>query len=126
VGKEGAIVAMTVARMRIRKSKTARRFAEEEFLVDSGAAFTVAPGAVLRRLGIQPDEDVDLFLADGGKITRKVGEAYFELGEKRATSRVIFGEEGDSNLLGALTLEAFGLVLDPLKRELRAMRLTLM
>lgn len=112
--------------MRIRKSKTARRFAEEEFLVDSGAAFTVAPGAVLRRLGIQPDEDVDLFLADGGKITRKVGEAYFELGEKRATSRVIFGEEGDSNLLGALTLEAFGLVLDPLKRELRAMRLTLM
>jgi hypothetical protein len=32
---------------------------------------------------------------------------------------VIFGEEGDYCLLGVLTLEALGLVLDPLKRELR-------
>ena len=31
---------------------------------------------------------------------------------------MIFGEEGDSTLLGALTLESLGLALDPLKREL--------
>ena len=117
---------MTVVKMTIRKSRSAKASAEEEFLVDSGAAFTLAPGAVLRRLGIEPDEDLDFFLADGEKITRKVGEAYFELGDKHGTSRVIFGKKGDSSLLGALTLETFGLMLDPLKRELRAMRLTLM
>jgi hypothetical protein len=33
---------------------------------------------------------------------------------------VIFGEPGDSTLLGALTLEALGLVLDPLKRDLNS------
>jgi hypothetical protein len=32
---------------------------------------------------------------------------------------VIFGEEGDSTLLGAFTLEALGLSLDPLRRELK-------
>ncbi len=32
---------------------------------------------------------------------------------------MIFGELGDAALLGALTLEALGLTLDPLKRELR-------
>jgi len=31
---------------------------------------------------------------------------------------VIFGEPGDAVLLGAFTLEALGLCLDPLKREL--------
>lgn len=34
---------------------------------------------------------------------------------------MIFGEEGDATLLGAMTLEALGLALDPLKRELREM-----
>ena len=31
---------------------------------------------------------------------------------------VVFGEEGDSTLLGAITLEAMGLTLNPIKREL--------
>ena len=31
---------------------------------------------------------------------------------------MIFGEPGDAILLGAFTLEALGLCLDPLKREL--------
>jgi hypothetical protein len=32
---------------------------------------------------------------------------------------VIFGKEGDSVLLGSVSLEALGFMLDPLKRELR-------
>jgi hypothetical protein len=38
---------------------------------------------------------------------------------------VIFGEPGDANLLGALTLESLGLSLDPLKRELRELPMLL-
>ena len=110
---------MTVVQMKIRKSKGAKRFAEKEFLVDSGAAFTVAPATVLKRLGIEPDEKQDYFLANGEKVTREVGDA-------AGYSKVIFGQKGDSNLLGVLTLETFGLVLDPFKRELKAMPMTLM
>jgi hypothetical protein len=32
---------------------------------------------------------------------------------------VIFGEPGDSTLVGAVTLEARGVILDPIRRELR-------
>jgi len=38
---------------------------------------------------------------------------------------VIFGEKGDEPLLGATTLESLGLVLDPFKRRLIAMRMLL-
>jgi hypothetical protein len=43
-----------------------------------------------------------------------------------AVEVVIFGEKGDQNLLGATTLEALEQVLDPFKRELRLMTMTLM
>ena len=38
---------------------------------------------------------------------------------------VIFGEEGDSTLQGAFTLEALGLSLDPLRRELKPLPMLL-
>jgi len=34
-------------------------------------------------------------------------------------SPVIFGERGDATLLGMVSLETLGLILDPLKRQLR-------
>ena len=43
----------------------------------------------------------------------------FRYKENRGAAPVVFGEPGDSNLLGVVTLEALGYVLDPLKRELR-------
>jgi hypothetical protein len=38
---------------------------------------------------------------------------------------VIFGEPGDSSLFGAIALEALGLTLDPLRRELKPIRMML-
>ena len=38
---------------------------------------------------------------------------------------VIFGDGEDSTLLGTVTLEALGFVLDPFKRELRPLPLVL-
>lgn len=116
----------TYVELKIRKNKKSKRFAELEFLVDSGASITVVPAKVLKNLGVEPDEVQSFFLANGEKITRKVGDAYFEFGGKGGYSKVIFGQRGDSNLLGMLTLETFGLVLDPLKRKLKAMPMLLM
>ena len=53
------------------------------------------------------------------KIARKKGVAVFRYGERLGGADVISGEEGDSTLLGAFTLEALGLSLDPLRRELK-------
>ena len=98
---------------------------EIEFLVDSGAVYSVVPATVLKKLGIKPVTTEEFRLADGSAILRKKGIALFKYGDKIGGADVIFGEEGDSLLLGALTLEALGLVLDPLKRELRPLPLVL-
>ena len=90
-----------------------------EFLIDSGAIYSVVPTPVLEKLGIQPLGEQEFRLAHGGKIVRKKGGALFRYGERVGVADVVFGEEGDATLLGAFTLEALGLALDPLKRELR-------
>ncbi len=89
-----------------------------EFLVDSGAVYSVVPAAVLERLGIKPLTEQTFRLADGTKIVRKKGGAVFKYRDRIGVADVVFGEPGDSKLLGAFTLEALGLSLNPLKREL--------
>ena len=89
-----------------------------ESLIDSGAIYSVVPTAVLEGLGIKPLAEQEFRLADGSKIARKKGIALFRYGDRVGGADVIFGEDGDSKLLGAFTLEALGLGLDPLRREL--------
>ena len=94
------------------------------FLVDSGATYTVLKKEVWERLGLKEISRVTLILADGTTIERGVSEAIIELppyGERH--SPVILGESEDENVLGVVTLEIFGLVLDPLKREIRQARI---
>jgi len=96
-----------------------------ELLIDSGAIYSVVPAAVLERLGIKPLAEETFRLADGSKIVRKKGVALFKHGERIGGADVIFGQEGDATLLGALSLEALGLALDPLKRELKPLPMIL-
>jgi len=96
-----------------------------EFLVDSGAVYSVVPARVLKRLGIKPLGKETFRLANGEKIVRRKGGALFRYNGRIGVADVIFGEKGDAVLLGALTLEALGLSLDPLKRELRELPMML-
>ena len=96
-----------------------------ELLIDSGAIYSVAPTPILERLGIRPLTVQEFRLADGSRIVRKKGIALFKYGERIGGADVIFGEEGDSQLLGAFTLEALGLSLDPLGRELKELPMIL-
>jgi len=96
-----------------------------EFLIDSGAIYSVVPTPSLERLGIRPLTEQEFRLADGSKITRQKGVAMFKYHNQVGGADVIFGEEGDSKLLGAFTLKALGLVLDPLRRELKPLPMIL-
>ena len=96
-----------------------------EFLIDSGAIYSVVPTAILDRLGIRPLAEQQFRLADGSKIVRKKGGALFKYGDRIGVADVIFGESGDHVLLGAFTLEALGLSLDPLRRELKPLPMIL-
>jgi aspartyl protease family protein len=91
---------------------------ELEFLIDSGAVYSVVPTPILEKLGIKPFAEKEYRLADGSRIVRKKGGALFKYKSEIGVADVIFGEVGDQILLGAFTLEALGLALDPLRREL--------
>ncbi len=109
----------------VRPNRSSRKRQKVEFLADSGAVYSLVPGAVLRRLGLRPYRLESFALADGTKIKRRVGDAYFEINGHQGPAPVIFGEKGNEPLLGVTALESLGLVLDPFKRELRPMRLLL-
>ena len=94
-------------------------------MIDSGAVYSLVPGAKLKKLGITPYREMDFVLADGTKMVRKVGDAYFEYNGDGGSAPVIFGEKGDEPLLGVTTLESIGLVLNPFKRELYPMRMVM-
>jgi clan AA aspartic protease len=102
-----------------------RKAARVTFLVDSGATYSVVPATTLRRLGIEPHRSRTFTFADGSEITRHVGDAIFRLDGERGASPVIFGERGDSTLLGTVSLESLGLILDPIKRVLRPLPMVL-
>ena len=109
---------MTQVNLKIKNPSNPKKTFEGKFLVDSGATYTVVPEDILKKLGIKPQREETFSLADGRLIKRKVGSAFYEFEGIEAAAPILFGEKGDSLLLGAFTLEALGLTLDPFKRKL--------
>ena len=95
------------------------------FLVDSGATYTVLPPNVWQAIGLTPRRSMTFGLADGTTVTRQVSECSLILPQGEGTSPVVLGESGDYALLGVITLEILGLVLNPFTRELQPMRMML-
>jgi predicted aspartyl protease len=116
---------LTVLRVEVGNPATPEKTEPVEFLVDSGAIYSVVPTRLLASLGITPLTEEEFRLANGEMIVRKKGIALFKYGERIGGADVIFGEEGDSTLLGAFTLEALGLALDPFRRELKPLPMIL-
>jgi len=118
---------MAIRFIKVKVSNPARpkKSRAHDFLVDSGAFYTVMPEKDLKALGIKPTSFEDFTLADGEIVRKPVCNALYELKGKIRAAPVIFGDKG-IYLLGATTLEALGLILDPLRRELRPAPLILM
>ena len=116
---------ITTLKARVFNPADSSRTAELSFTVDSGAGYSLVPENVLQELGVKPHTTKTFFLANGDEIQRKMGNAGFEYLGEIAHAPVIFGEEGDAALMGVTTLEGFGLVLDPFRRELRPMPMRL-
>lgn len=114
---------MTIVRVRLCNVHDRRRHVDVDMTVDSGAIYSVVPAAVLVTIGVEPERTDTFWLADNRSVRRRIGHAFFEIQGCDGISKVIFGRPGDEPLLGALTLEALGLSLDPLKRKLHPLKL---
>ncbi|MBI5473447.1 MAG: aspartyl protease family protein [Ignavibacteriae bacterium] len=96
------------------------------FLVDSGATYTLLTERAWKAIGLRPKRKVEFTLADGTPIMRYVSECFISLPQGEGHTPVILGEAGDEPLLGVITLEELGLTLNPFNRTLQPMRALLM
>jgi predicted aspartyl protease len=87
-------------------------------LVDTGATFTGVPRDLLVRLGVKPERQVRLRLADGRAHLQELGYVNVELDGIEGPTYVVFGDQGSPPAIGAITLEAFLLGVDPVAQRL--------
>ena len=93
-------------------------FVEIEPIVDTGASYSMLPSSLLKeQLGLSPLEEMTFTLADGSRQAYGLGEARFRYEGRERTSPVIFGPE-DVYLLGAVSLQSFGLIADTTNHRL--------
>ena len=91
-----------------------------DVLVDTAASHTVLPAQLLAGLHVEPKETVDIELGDGATTVQwGIGQATIGIAGQGATwiCPVYFCDKVEF-LLGATTLEAFGLMVDPTSNSL--------
>ena len=87
-------------------------------LVDTGATYTVLPASMLReRLGIEPIEEKVFAYGDGTVVRLPIGQVHLTVEGRELVNVVVFGEE-DQYLLGATSLQTFGLIPDTTNHRL--------
>ena len=101
------------------------RSRDVEALVDTGAFYSLLPSTILTEIGITPTRTRTSNVADGRTVELPVGEAMVEYAGDRVSTYVVFGPDNARPLLGAYTLEALALQVNPLKGELTQAELTL-
>ena len=95
------------------------------FLVDSGTFYSVLPEPAWRAIGLTPTRQLEFVLADGSAISRQVSDCRFNYQGIEAPSPVVLGLGDDVGLLGTVTLDTLGLILNPLRRTLTPMKMRL-
>ena len=99
-----------------------QRYEAVEAVVDTGSTYTWVPRDTLASLGVVPQFRREFETADGRVIERELGRTWVRIDGRSEITLVVFGDEGSIPLLGAYTLEGFGLAADPLGRRLVPVR----
>jgi clan AA aspartic protease len=87
-------------------------------LVDTGSAYTWVSATILHALGVRPSERRRVLTIEGKAVERPAAEVLITLDGRTLHTICLFEEDGDIEMLGAYTLEGFGLAVDPVQRRL--------
>jgi clan AA aspartic protease len=89
-----------------------------DLLVDTGATWTMLPEEVVTRLGLTAPRQRAVTLANGERMTYPAGQVTIQLNGEEVITVFLAGPPGCLALLGAVTLEEFGLAPDPVRKTL--------
>jgi predicted aspartyl protease len=116
----------TKVKVKISNPAEPSRSRERELLVVTGAVYTLVNGRVLREVGVGAVDKMDFRSISNEKLTREVGVSEIEVMGRRWLTNIIFGEDGDNEVLGVTTLEQLGLQVDPVSKEIKPLPLYLL
>lgn len=87
-------------------------------MIDTGSLYSIIPASLLDGLGIARDEPERFVLADGSILEMPIGLALLEMDGRARTVHVAFGPDDNIIVVGAMTLERFGVAVDPVRQRL--------
>ncbi|HEX3252031.1 MAG TPA: hypothetical protein VHS05_21520 [Pyrinomonadaceae bacterium] len=93
-----------------------------DFLVDTGAMDSMAPASELRKIGIEPVGRRLYEFANGDIEEYEHGLAKVSFMNETTWTDIIFGPDDSEPILGVVTLEIAGFVVDPKNETLRKLR----
>jgi clan AA aspartic protease len=103
----------------LRASAKSRRKYEADFLVDTGATDSMAPGTKLEKAGIRRRGRMTYELADGSTSEFDFGLAEIEFMGELTSGRIIFGPDRCEPILGVTALESVGITIEPATQRLK-------
>lgn len=89
------------------------------FLVDPGAIVCLAPGAELKKAGIEAEGREAYELANGTPVEYEYGFARLSFMGSDTVTKIIFGPDDVEPLLGVTALESVGIGVDPVSQTLK-------
>jgi predicted aspartyl protease len=100
-------------------SKNPSKSYNADFLVDTGAMDSMAPASELRKIGIFPVGKRVYEFANGDVEEYEHGLAQVSFMNEITWTDIIFGPENSEPILGVITLEIAGFIVDPKNERLR-------
>lgn len=89
-----------------------------DLLVDTGATWTLLPEEVVNELQLEAPWSRAVSLASGERVTYAAGQVAIRLNDEELNTPFLVGPPQSLALLGAVTLEQFGLAPDPVRKTL--------
>lgn len=111
-----------MSHVRVKATVKGSRSGKVDFLVDTGATYSLLSPALARKLGIKPGLLRDKVRLATGRVVRIPTALGLIRVDGRETTTIFWIGPCDEPLLGVETLEALGLSVDPRKGRIRPTR----
>ncbi len=105
-------------KLRVWNPARPERVAEAEVWVETGAAYSWISRSRLEPLGIRPVRRLQFQTIEGRTLEREVAPVFVGVDGYTGGDNVVLAEEGDHEVLGAFSLEALTLTVDPVRKKL--------
>jgi len=106
------------AKLRVWKEDHPEAAQELDLLVDTGASFSWISKARLQRLGVKAAYQMPFRTIDGRVLERDMAVVYIATDGRSVPDLVVMAEEGESEVIGAHSIEGLGMAADPVQKKL--------